>query len=253
MPIIAFANQKGGVGKTTSVLNAGWSLAQQHRRVLLVDLDPQASLTSMLGLDAFEANLAHVLGITERGTTEIAAIIRPIGQRLDLVPGDILLSRTELGLVVRASREHQLARVLAPLRDRYDLILIDAPPSLGMLTINALVAAQWVLVPTLLDALALRGLGLFVETLAEVQAEYTQAAQMLGVLPTLADLRTVHARDVLTALRNRPDLRLFDTIIPRSIRFSEAALAQQPIAQYDPTNTGAAAYAALAEEILARA
>jgi chromosome partitioning protein len=251
--IIAFANQKGGVGKTTSVLNSGWALAQRQRRVLLVDLDPQASLTAMLGIDAADANLASVLGITERGTTDINSIIRPIGTGLDLVPGDILLSRTELGLVVRASREHQLARALAPLRNQYDLILIDAPPSLGMLTINALVAAQWVIIPTLLDALALRGLGLFVETLAEVQGEYDQVAQVLGVLPTLADLRTVHARDILAALRNRPDLRLFDTIIPRSIRFSEAALAQQAIAQYDPTNTGAVAYAALAEEILARA
>lgn len=253
MPTIAFANQKGGVGKTTSVLNTGWALAQLDRRVLLVDLDPQASLTAMLGIDAVDANLASVLGITERGTTEIAAIIRSIGPRLDLVPGDILLSRTELGLVVRASREHQLSRVLTPLRDRYDLILIDAPPSLGMLTINALVASQWVIVPTLLDALSLRGLGLFVETLAEVQSEYDPAAKILGVLPTLADLRTVHARDILTALRGRPDLRLFDAIIPRSIRFSEAALAQQAIAQYDPTNNGAAAYAGLAQEILNRA
>jgi len=251
--IIAFANQKGGVGKTTSALNSGWALAQLQRQVLLVDLDPQASLTAMLGIDAVDTNLASVLGITERGTADITSIIRPIAPRLDLVPGDILLSRTELGLVVRAAREHQLARALAPLHDRYDLILIDAPPSLGMLTINALVAAQWVIIPTLLDALALRGLGLFVETLTEVQGEYDQVARVLGVLPTLADLRTVHARDILAALRNRPDLRLFDTIIPRSIRFSEAALAQQAIAQYDPTNTGAVAYAALAEEILARA
>lgn len=253
MPIIAFANQKGGVGKTTSVLNSGWALAQLQRRVLLVDLDPQASLTAMLGIEAVDANLGSVLGITQRGTADIASIIRPIGQNLDLAPGDILLSRTELGLVVRAAREHQLARVLAPLDGQYDLILIDAPPSLGMLTINALVAAQWVIIPTLLDALALRGLGLFVETLAEVQTDYQHVAQVLGVLPTLADLRTVHARDILAALRSRSDLRVFDAIIPRSIRFSEAALAQQPIAQYDPTNTGAAAYAALAEEILHRA
>lgn len=249
--IIALANQKGGVGKTVTALNLGVELSRRHGSTLLVDLDPQASLTAMLGIDVPDANLAHVLGITERGTHRLDQIICPIRDGLDLVPGDILLSRTELGLVVRPARETQLTKVLAG-ASAYHLVLIDCPPSLGLLTINALIAAHYVLVPTLLDVLSLRGVGLFVDTLTEVQSDYGQVAQLLGVLPTMADLRTAHARDVLESLQGRPDLRLFQTTIPRSIRFSEAALARQALTDYEPGHAGAAAYAALAEEVLAR-
>lgn len=250
--ILAVANQKGGVGKTTTVLNLGAELAHRARRVLLVDADPQASLTASLGVDARDDNLVDVLGLLEPGSRLLASIVRPIDERLDLAPGDVLLSRTELGLVIRPRREQQLARALAPVAADYDWVLIDCPPSLGLLTVNALVAADHVLVPTQLDALALRGLALFIQTLEEVRTDYGRAASLLGVLATVADLRTTHARDVQAALQARPDLRLFQTVIPRSVRFSEAALTRQPIARYDPDNPGAAAYAALAKEVLDR-
>lgn len=247
---ILVANQKGGVGKTTTVLNLATALAARGKATLMVDLDPQASLTLNLGCTDEENNLATVLGITERGTKDLLNIIQPLKPGLAIAPGDILLSRTELGLVVRAAREYQLQRVLASVQDNYDYILIDAPPSLGLLVINALIAAQWVVVPTQLDTIALRGLGLFIDTMADMQEEYGSCARLLGVLATMVDLRPVHARDVLTVLKERKDLGLFQTTIPRTIRFSEAIAVKQALVDYDSDNPGALAYQALAQEIL---
>jgi chromosome partitioning protein len=249
---ILIANQKGGVGKTTTVLNVAAALALQGHTTLMVDLDPQASLTMNLGFAHEENNLAAVLGITERGTKALSDIIQVVTPKLALAPGDILLSRTELGLVVRAAREHQLQRALEPIQNRYEYILIDAPPSLGLLVINALLAADWVVVPTQLDTVALRGLGLFIETLSEVEAEYGRCAHLLGVLATMVDLRPVHARDVLTVLEQRRDLRMFAATIPRSIRFSEAIAAKQSLVDYEPPHPGALAYTTLAQEIIGR-
>ena len=250
--IIAVANQKGGVGKTTTVLNIATEIAAVGKRVLMVDVDPQSSLTTTLGINASEENLAHVLGVIEKGTQNIGDILWQINETLDIAPGDILLSRTELGLVVRNAREQQLLRALSPVLSNYDYILLDCPPSLGLLTVNALVAATWVLVPTLLDVLALRGLSLFVETLSEIRQDYGKAAELLGVLPTITDVRTVHARQILEGLQEREDLRLFDAMVPRSIRFSEAALKRQAIKDYDPLYQGTVAYKRVAEEVLQR-
>jgi chromosome partitioning protein len=238
--LLLIANQKGGVGKTTTVFNL--ALAQQGHATLMVDLDPQSSLTLNLGIEDEENNLATVLGITERGTKAIPDIIRTVVANLDIAPG----------VVVRPAREYQLRRSLEPILNRYAYILIDAPPSLGLLVVNALIAADLVIVPTQLDTVALRGLGLFIETMADVEAEYGRCARLLGVLATMVDLRPVHARDVLTVLQQREDLHTFSTTIPRTIRFSEAIVAKQALVDYEPTHPGALAYTTLTQEILSR-
>jgi chromosome partitioning protein len=218
----------------------------------MVDFDPQSSLTQTLGVHAEEHNMAEVLGVTTKGTLEIAPTLVSIADNLDLAPSDILLSRTEMTLIVRPAHEQQLARALEPMRDRYAFVVVDAPPSTGMLTINTVYAADYVIVPTQLDVLALRGIGLFLETLADIREDYGRAAHLLGVLATMVDLRTRHAQDILEALRQRPDLRTFKTTIPRTIRFSEAAMEGKALVDYDPSSAGALAYAQLAEEVIDR-
>jgi chromosome partitioning protein len=218
----------------------------------MVDFDPQSSLTQTLGIHAEEHNMAEILGVTTKGTLDIAPTLVPIADKLDLAPSDILLSRTEMTLIVRPAHEQQLARALEPIRNNYAFIVIDAPPSMGMLTINTVYAADYVIVPTQLDVLALRGIGLFLETLADIREDYGRAANLLGVLATMVDLRTRHAQDILEALRQRPDLRTFRTTIPRTIRFSEAAMEGKALVDYDPSSVGALAYAQLAEEVIHR-
>jgi chromosome partitioning protein len=250
--VIAIANQKGGVGKTTTTINLGRALADLAGPTLMIDLDPQASLTVLLGIDATSGNMADVLGMAEKGTGDIAAIVRPVASGLDIAPSDIMLSRTELGLVVRGTREHQLAKALGSLGDRYRHVLIDCPPSLGLLTLNALVAAAWAIVPTQLSMMDLRGLSLFIETLGEVRSDYGQSARLMGVLPTRAEQRTLHGREVLEALRQQPALRVFAATVPESVKFKDAAGHRQSLIDYDARHAGAAAYQALAAEVVAR-
>lgn len=249
---IGVVNSKGGVAKTLTTLNLAVELSRRAGPVLMVDMDPQASLTQTLGMIAEDANMADVLGITSKGTMDIEPIIRNVENGLDLAPSDILLSRTEMTLIVRPAHEQQLSRVLEVMQERYAYILIDAPPSSGMLTINVVYASDFVIVPTQLDVLALRGIGLFLESMRDIREDYGRAAELLGILPTMVDLRTRHAQDVLEALRKREDLRTFATAIPRSIRFSEAALEGRAIIDYEPQNPGAIAYSQLAEEVLQR-
>ena len=249
---LVVANQKGGVGKTTSILNLATELSRRVGPVLMVDFDPQASLTQILGIMAEEKNMATVLGVTAKGTMDIAPVIVTIADNLDLAPADILLSRTEMTLIVRPAHEQQLDRALEPIKEHYHYILIDAPPSSSMLTINAVYAGDYVIVPTQLDVLALRGIGLFMETQADIREDYGKAAELLGILATMVDLRTKHAQGVLEALQQRQDLRTFDTTIPRTIRFSEAVMEGKALIDYEPTNPGAVAYAKWAEEVINR-
>lgn len=242
---ITIANQKGGVGKTTTTLSLGAALVERGRSVLLVDLDPQSSLTIALGIDGEDGNLHHVLGSTTAGTKAMRDIVCRVAPRLFVAPSDIALSRSEAGLMVRLGRESVLKKALQEVR--FDYVLIDCLPSLGILTINALVAATEVIIPTSCEYLALRGIALFYQTLREVQSIHPDL-QVLGILPTFYDGRLVHARDVLQAMKKR-GLPLFDVQVGRSVRFAEASLAGESILSYAHTHPGAQAYRELARII----
>jgi chromosome partitioning protein len=240
---IAIANQKGGVGKTTTTLTLGAALVERGRSVLLVDLDPQSSLTIALGVDGEGSSLYEVLGSTTPGSKSIRDIVQRIAPRFYLAPSDIALSRSEAGLMVRLGREGVLKKALSEVR--FDYVLIDCLPSLGILTINALVAADEVLIPTSCEYLALRGIALFYQTLHEVQS-INPALDVLGILPTFFDSRLIHARDVLQAMIEK-DLPVFDVQVGRSVRFAEASLAGESILSYANRHAGAEAYRRLAE------
>jgi len=243
--IIAVANQKGGVGKTTTTLTLGAALVERGRSVLLVDLDPQSSLTIALDVNAEGSSLHEVLGSTSPGNKTIRDIVRPIAPHFYLAPSDISLSRSEAGLMLRLGRESVLKNALAAAS--FDYILIDCLPSLGILTINALVAAGSVLIPTTCEYLALRGIALFYQTLSEVKA-INPDIHILGILPTFFDSRLVHAREVLRAMKER-GLPVLPVEVGRSVRFAEASLSGESILTYARDHPGAEAYRRLAEII----
>jgi len=241
--VIAIANQKGGVGKTTTTLTLGAALVERGRSVLLVDLDPQSSLTIALGVDAEGSSMHQVLGSATPGTKTIRDIAHQISPRFYLAPSDISLSRSEAGLMLRLGRESVLKNALDKVQ--FDYVLIDCLPSLGILTINALVAASVVIIPTACEYLALRGIALFYQTLSEVQG-INPDLQVMGILPTLFDSRLVHARDVLKAMKDK-GLPVFDVEIGRSVRFAESSLSGESMLDYAEDHPGAEAYRRLAE------
>ncbi len=249
MRAVAVANHKGGVGKTVSVYALAVGLAERGRRVLMVDIDPQGSLTNACGVqDAGGRSLAEVLGGASKGSLALADILWELGQGLDLAPADIALAQVELALNGRHGREWVLLRALDTVADRYDVCLIDCPPSLGLLTVNALCAAQAVLVPTAPEILPLRGLRLFLDTLDTIRQELNPNLELLGVLPTLYDARLTHHRSALDALQ-AGGVPLLPVQIARSIRLSEAANAGESILTYEPGSAQAAAYRQVAERI----
>lgn len=244
--IVAVANQKGGVGKTTTVQSLGAGLAELVHRVLLVDLDPQACLTYAAGLDP-EQLPCTLHDVLARGRKAGEAIV-PL-ERLDLLPAAIDLAGSEVALVNRVGREHALTRVLDAVADGYDVILVDCPPSLGILTINGLTAAQHVLIPVQCETLAHRGVGQLLETVADVRA-YTQPdLAPLGVVATMFDGRTRHAREVLADVTDRYGLRVLQPMVPRSVRFAEAPAAGRSVLEHAPRSPGALAYRELARRI----
>lgn len=246
MQTIAIANQKGGTGKTTTALTLGALLAEAGRRVLLLDLDPQASLTEWLHIDAAGESLAEVLGGAQPGRLQLSDIIRTISDRLYLAPGDIALSSCELGLVQRLGRELVLSRALASVKG-YDLAIIDLPPGLGLLTVNGLAAAQGVIVPTLPAAADLRGMRLFLDTLATVQATLNADLELIGVLPVQVDKRLTAHNQALELIQGAGLPML--PIITRSVKVQEAAGQFQALPTYDPTGKPTAGYIETSEEV----
>lgn len=244
--IIALSNQKGGVGKTTSAINLGAALAEQGRRVLLVDIDPQASLTDALGIEANTLQRSIYEVLTGQGV--IAEILTPVG-RLTVAPATIDLAAAEMQLINEVGRERILSDALAHVVGQFDDILIDCPPSLGILTINALTAADGVLVPVECHYMAMCGLAQLMQSIEKIQRRTNPRLKLLGVIPTMFNDRTVHEHEVLETLHEQfPGL--VATPIRRSIRFAETALAGKPMIEYDPAHPGGEAYRALAKEVL---
>jgi chromosome partitioning protein len=248
---IACANQKGGVGKTTTVVNLATSLATAGCRVLVLDLDPQGNATSGFGVD--RTALADTLYDVVVGDSDLESVIVPTGiDRVDLAPASVSLAGAEVELASTPQRERRLTRALDGAADRYDYLLLDCPPSLGLLTVNALTAADAVLIPTQCEYYALEGLSQLIATLNLVRDNLNPSLAIEGVVLTMFDARTNLSADVAAEVRRHFGSAVFETVIPRSVRLSEAPSFGLPIARYRPESRGAIAYDELAAEMLAR-
>ena len=250
---VAVANQKGGVGKTTTAINLATSLAMADRRVLLVDMDPQSNLTSGLGLKG-QAGVGGTVyqALTEDSVDSRTFVLDTRVHGMGLIAADRNLTGAEIDLVSLPEREQRLRKFLEPLRDRFDYIFIDTPPSLGLLTLNALVAADAVLIPLNCEYFALEGLADLVSTLRRVRATLNPSLDIAGVLLTMHDERTNLGQQVARDIRAFFQERVYTTVIPRNIRLGEAPSHGMPAILYDAKSRGAEAYLALAHEVLAR-
>jgi chromosome partitioning protein len=251
MHVVALANQKGGVGKTTTAINLGAALAARGERVLIVDMDPQANATVGLGFDSSQrTTIYEVLS----GLSPISRAVQPtLSQRLSLVPSSLDLAGLEVELASANRREYALADALVKGRLDADFILIDSPPSLGLLTINSLVAAERVIIPVQCEFLPLTGLVRLRQTIARIASTFKPGLDLVGVVLTMYDARTRLARDVEAEVRNNFGGHVFATVIPRSVRLAEAPSYGAVISDYAEDSTGAEAYKRLAAEVLALA
>ena len=244
--VIAFANQKGGVAKTTTTLNLGVALAEKGNRVLAVDLDPQGNLTMSQGWNPDEIDrsmfdvLVHKLPITE--------IVRQA--EIDVAVSSIDLAGAELALSAMIGRERALEKALLPVKDSYDFVLVDTPPSLGLLTINALVAANGVIVPVQCEYLSLRGLVQLENTLSMIRENLNPTVEIQGILPTMYDKRLLHSREAVEILRENFGDLVLNTRIRKTIRYAEAPVKGQSVLKYDPSGEAAGMYRDLAKEVL---
>ena len=244
--VIAFANQKGGVAKTTTTLNLGVALGELGHRVLLIDLDPQGNLTMSQGMnpDAIERSMFDVL--VHR--VPISDVIHTV--EVDIAVASIDLAGAELALSALIGRERALEKALVEVRDRYDFVLIDTPPSLGLLTINAFVAAESVIVPVQCEYLSLRGLVQLENTLAMVRENLNPRVRVEGIVPTMYDRRTLHAREAIEILEEHFGDLVYDTRIRKTVRYAEAPVKGSSVLRYDPSGPAAQAYRDLAKEVL---
>jgi chromosome partitioning protein len=250
--VVAMCNQKGGVGKTTSTINLGAALAEYGRRVLLVDMDPQGALSAGLGVPHYELEKTIHNVLVEPRVSIDDVLLSTRVKHMDLVPSNIDLSAAEIQLVNEVGREQTLGRALHPLLDRYDYVLIDCQPSLGLLTVNGLACSDGVVIPTECEFFSLRGLALLTDTVDKVRDRLNPKLEISGILLTRYDPRTVNAREVMARVVERFGDLVFDTVITRTVRFPETSVAGEPITSWAPKSSGAIAYRSLAREFIDR-
>ena len=250
--VLAMCNQKGGVGKTTSTINLGAALAEWGRRVLLVDFDPQGALSVGLGVNPHDLDRTIYNVLIEHDVAVDDVLLKTNTPGMDLLPSNIDLSAAEVQLVTEVAREQILGRALAPVLPDYDIVLIDCQPSLGLLTVNALTAADGVIIPLECEFFALRGVALLMQTIDKVRERLNPRLEVEGILATMFDPRTLHGREVLARVVEAFGDRVFHTVIGRTVRFPETTVAGEPITTYASSSAGARAYRELAKEVLAR-
>jgi chromosome partitioning protein len=250
--VIALCNQKGGVGKTTSTINLGAALTEFGRKVLLVDFDPQGALSVGLGIQPHQLDRTIYNVLMESSVNLDDVLLKTNVPGMDLVPSNIDLSAAEVQLVGEVAREQTLARVLASAIPDYDYVLIDCQPSLGLLTVNALTAADAVIIPLECEFFSLRGVALLIDTIEKIRERLNPRLRIEGILATMYDSRTVHGREVFARVVEAFGDEVFDTVITRTVRFPETTVAGEPITTWAPSSSGAVQYRALAKEVLAQ-
>jgi chromosome partitioning protein len=249
--IIALCNQKGGVGKTTTTISLGGALAEYGRTVLMVDFDPQGALSAGLGVDTHDS--ATIYDVLIGREKDVRKAIQPTKTNgIHIIPANIDLSAAEVHLVNEVAREQILARILKPVLDDYDVVLIDCQPSLGLLTVNALTAAHGVLIPLETEYFALRGVALLIDTIDKVRERLNPAIRVDGIVATMFDPRTLHAQEVMERVVETFGDTVLDTVVGRTVKFPDASVAAVPITEFAPTHAGAHTYRQLARELIAR-